>query len=93
MEINIDELAEKIALRLDPNAVLTARDVAAILGVSQRYVTEVLAKRDGFPQPSRAGKPRWLRWQITDYVASTVPKRTGRPRKPLSHSLGEPHKH
>lgn len=53
-------------------AVWSARQIAAYLDVSPRYVTERLATQTGFPEPKRMPSPKGLgnlRWQASDVIA------------------------
>jgi hypothetical protein len=88
--LDVAELARQIAVRMSPDALLDAADVAAMLKYEPRYVTEQLVLAPGFPKPirltgpeGRRGQPRWLRASITDWIASHAggaSKRGGRPR-------------
>lgn len=87
----IADLARQIAARLDPESLLDAEDVAAILKCSPRYVTEQYAISQGFPKAlrltgpeGRRSKPRWKRSEIMDWINAHTggrSKRGGRPRK------------
>jgi predicted DNA-binding transcriptional regulator AlpA len=90
--IDVQELAREIAARMAPDALLDASDVAALLKVSPRYITEQYALSDGFPRAirldgpdGRKSKPRWRRSDIMRWLDSySKPgKRTGRPRNPI----------
>lgn len=87
---HITELARQIAARMDPDALLDADDVAAMLKYSRRYVAEKLAAAPGFPRAVRLatsgtqrGDPRWRRSEIVAYIGAHcdgATKRGGRPR-------------
>lgn len=90
--IDHELLARQIAAHLDENALLDAADIAALWKFSTRYVSEVMTKIPGFPEPvrlpGRDGKPGHPRWRKRDVIAyaeahGPVPKasRGGRPRK------------
>jgi len=94
MNINIQELAREIAVRLAPDALLNAEDVAALLKCSTSYVLEQYVHAPGFP-PSirivgpngRRGHPRWRRSEIMDWIdlnQETNIGRAGRPRNALA---------
>ena len=91
-EIDHQALAREIAMRMAPDALLDAEDVAAWFKVAPRYVTEELAKVPGFqkavrvPRPGGGkGHPRWPRAQIAAYIdtlTGTKPSPAGgRPRR------------
>lgn len=94
MDIDIETLARKIAMFLDPEALWDAEDVGAYMKCSARYVQEAWSIAPGFPKAirlagpdGRRGNARWLREDITGYVKSHIhgqSKRGGRPRKELS---------
>jgi len=94
MNINIQELAREIAVRLAPDALLSAEDVAALLKCSTGYVLEQYVHAPGFPASirlsgpnGRRGQPRWRRSEIMDWIDmhQNVPaRRAGRPRKALA---------
>jgi predicted DNA-binding transcriptional regulator AlpA len=49
--------------------ILTARDIAKILGVCERYVSEHLSLRAGFPDRlDIPGRKRWLESEILDWI-------------------------
>lgn len=87
----IEELARQIAARMAPDTLLDARDVAAILKCTPRYVTERFIITPGFPRPLRLtgpngsrSRPKWQRSEIMAWVDSHKDGRTkrgGRPRK------------
>lgn len=89
--IDIEAIASDIAARLDPEALLDAKDIRDILKVAPRYVTEQYAAAPGFPKAVRLtgpegsrGQPRWHRSDIMRLVDSHrdgASKRGGRPRK------------
>ena len=89
--LSVEDLAREIAARLDPEALLDAKDVGAILKVSARYVSEQFAVAPGFPRAvrltgpdGRRGKPRWHRSEIMRWISSHQngsTKKGGRPRK------------
>lgn len=89
--IDVESLAREIAFRLDPDSLLDAEDVAAMLKVTPRYVTEQFAVAHGFQRAirltgpeGRRGKPRWHRAEISRWIASHhggATKLGGRPRK------------
>ncbi len=89
-EIDVEALARHIAFRLDPDSLLDAEDVAVMLKVTPRYVTEQFAAAPGFPKAvrltgpgGRRGKPRWHRADISRWIASHsagATKLGGRPR-------------
>ena len=79
MDIDIQALARQIAVRMDPQALMDAEDVAAFLKCSPRYVLEDYAKAPGFPKPlrltgpeGRRGNARWKREDIQTWVDSHV---------------------
>lgn len=86
----IVDLARQIAARLDPDSLLDAEDVAAMLKCSPRYVREQYACAPGFPKAirltgpnERRGSPRWRRSDIMKWIDSHAygaSKRGGRPR-------------
>lgn len=90
-QIDIDELARRIADRLSPESLLDAADVGLMLKVKPRYVIEEMVSWPGFPKPIRfRGKgehrshPRWQRADILKYIDSHregVARKVGRPRK------------
>ena len=92
--IDIEALASQIAVRMDPQALLDAEDVAAYLKCSARYVQEEYIKAPGFPKAirltgpdNRKGNARWRRQDITAWVDSHVngqSKRGGRPRQEIT---------
>lgn len=92
-EPDIQALAREIAARIAPDALLDADDVGALFKVSGDYVRKSLVKAPGFPkairiagEDGRRGQPRWLRADITAYIASHkagATKRGGRPRKTI----------
>ena len=91
--VDVQALAREIAVRMAPDALLEASDVGAMLKCSPRYVLEHYVTAPGFPKPLRltaAGgarsKPRWLRGDLTAWIASHIggqSKRGGRPRNTL----------
>jgi len=94
MNINIQELAREIAVRLAPDALLSAEDVAALLKCSSSYVLEQYVHAPGFPcairltgPNGRRSQPRWRRSEIMDWIdqhQTSPTKRAGRPRKVLA---------
>jgi len=86
MNINIQELAREIAVRLAPDTLLNAEDVAAILKCSTGYVLEHYVHAPGFPAEirlagpnGRRGQPRWRRSEIMDWIyASDLTRQAGR---------------
>lgn len=92
--INVEHLAREIAMRMAPDALLDAEDVAALLKCSARYVLEDYSKAPGFPKAirlmgpnQRRGNARWRRSDIVEWVNSheeqvPVPstRKIGRPR-------------
>lgn len=86
----IESLARQIAARMDPDALLDAEDVAAILKCSPRYVTEQYVLAAGFPKAirltgpeKRRSQPRWRRSEIMAWVdahRNGATTRGGRPR-------------
>lgn len=86
----IEDLARQIAARMDPDALLDAEDVAAILKCSPRYVTEQYVLATGFPKAirltgpeKRRSQPRWRRSEIMAWVdahRNGATTRGGRPR-------------
>lgn len=93
MDINLEELAREIAVRMAPEALLTADDVGALLGCTARYVRERFAELENFPKPIRFKldhesytQPRWKRSELYDYIEAhglteiQHRKRSGRPR-------------
>jgi predicted DNA-binding transcriptional regulator AlpA len=49
--------------------ILTARDIAELLGVSERYVTDHISMRVGFPaRLDMPKKKRWLESDILDWI-------------------------
>ena len=91
--IDVEALAREIACRMSPDALLDAEDVAAMLKVTPRYVTEQYAGAPGFPgairltgPDGRRSKPRWQRSDIAQWISSHrngASKAGGRPRKPI----------
>lgn len=97
--IDIDRLAESIvqklapllAKHLDPAVLLTAPEVAELLGCAARSFAERIAREPGFPAPVRiggppgrhTGRPRWQRADILDWLKQrkTPRGKVGRPRK------------
>jgi len=94
MNLNIQELAREIAVRLAPDALLNAEDVAALLKCSTGYVLEHYVHAPGFPYAirlagpnGRRGQPRWRRSEIMDWIDTQHVRhnsRAGRPRKALT---------
>jgi len=87
-EIDYEKLAVHLARFMCPDALLDADGVGALIEASRRQVLEYWAKADGFPKAIRprgpdgkAGHPRWVRSDISDWVASHREKKAGRPRK------------
>lgn len=75
MDIDLVALAREIALRMDPDALLDSKDVAAMLKCSPRYVVDHYMGSRGFPKAVRLpapkggkGHPRWLRSDLTSYI-------------------------
>lgn len=73
--IDVEALARHIAVRLDPEALLDAEDVGAILRCTARYVKESYALAPGFPKAIRLpgpndqrSQPRWRRSQIMAWI-------------------------
>jgi len=93
MNINIQELAREIAVRLAPDALLNTEDVA-LLKCSPGYVREQYAHTPGFPKTirltgpnGRQSQPRWRRAEIMEWIDMNQvqhTKRVGRPRKALA---------
>lgn len=89
--VNIKELARHLGAIISDDALLDTEDVAAILKVTPRYVTESYVNAPGFPQPiyltgvdGRKSKPRWIRRDVIEWIgkhATGRPSRGGRPRK------------
>lgn len=93
----IDELAAAITRRLTPTVPLelelwSAKEVAALLKVNPRQVTERYAVAEGFPKPIRLpslsggrGVPRWGAADVVTWAAQhregTPTSRSGRTRK------------
>jgi len=81
-------------VRLAPDALLNAEDIAALLKCSTGYVLEHYVHAPGFPASIRLsgpngwrGQPRWRRSEIMDWIDlhQTVHiRRAGRPRKVLA---------
>jgi len=89
MNINTQELAREIAVRLAPDALLSAEDVAALLRCSPGYVREKFIHAPEFPVAIRLagpegkrGHPRWRRSEIMDWVDQQAdqskPRKSGR---------------
>jgi len=73
--IDIQALAREIAFRMDPEALLDAHDVGAMLKCASRYILEEYMKTLGFPKPlrltgpeKRRSHPRWRRQDIMDWI-------------------------
>lgn len=91
MEIDIEELASRIAAKIAPDALLNPSDVAVMLGVSARHVLDVYQGVPGFPKAIRLtgkngtrGKPKWIRRDITAWIhghREGKSKTGGRPRR------------
>lgn len=89
--VNIDDLARKIAMRMDPEALLDAEDVGAWLKCSGRYVLEHYVLAPGFPRAirltlpeGRKSNPRWRRQDISQWIDAHLNGRStrgGKPRK------------
>lgn len=88
----LEALSREIACRMDPEALLDAADVGAILKYRPRYVTDHLMGSKGFPKEIRLpapgggkGHPRWRRRDILEYLSmqggSPGTRRAGRPRR------------
>jgi len=94
MNINIQELAREIAVRLAHDALLNSEDVAALLKCSTSYVLEQYVHAPGFPRAirlsgpnGRKGQPRWRRSEIMEWIdqhQTSPTRRAGRPRKALA---------
>lgn len=94
LDESVSALAREIAVRLAPDALLDAADVAALIKCQPRYVTEHYAAAPGFPKAIRLtgpgktrSQPRWRRAEIMDWVASHAngaSRRGGRPRRVVS---------
>ncbi len=84
------EIARELAARMDPDALLDAADVGALLGFSARSVTERFVLAPGFPKALRLtgpgdtrAHPRWKRSAVMAWVdahENGASKRGGRPR-------------
>lgn len=74
-EEEIAQLARAIAARMDPAALLEPADVAAMLEVCKRQVTDRYAKSPGFPAPvllpTASGGRSQPRWQRADIVTGS----------------------
>lgn len=75
-EINVEELARQIAFRMNPDALLTAEDIGAILNCTARYVREKFTAAPKFPKPiylpladGKYTNPRWKRSEIDEWIA------------------------
>lgn len=87
-EVDYEALARHLAPFLCPDALLDAAGVAALMCCEPRTVSEHYAKAPGFPAAIRPvgpngkpGHPRWIRREVTDWIASHRAKKAGRPRK------------
>lgn len=91
--VDVQALAREIAFRMDPEALLDAKDVSAMLKCEPRYLAAQYAKAPGFPKAARLptadgkqGHPRWRRREVQAWIdlqfgdAPPTP-RTGRTRK------------
>lgn len=88
--IDVEHLAREIAVRMQPDALLDAEDVGAMLKCSARYVTESFVTVPGFPKAirltgpdRRRGQPRWQRRDIVAWIERHKDSKTtrgGRPR-------------
>lgn len=74
-EINVEELARQIAFRMNPDALLTAEDIGAILNCTARYVREKFTAAPRFPKPihlpladGKFTNPRWKRSEINEWI-------------------------
>lgn len=92
--IDMRELARHLGAMIADDALLDTEDVAAMLKVSPRYVSESYVNAPGFPAPiyltgseGRKSKPRWMRRDVIEWIskhAAGYSPRGGRPRKRLS---------
>lgn len=92
-EFDYEALGREIAVRLMPDALLSAKDVGAMLGYAPRYVRETLSTSPGFPTPIRFpvrkddgklgnGDPRWSRADIIQWIeANKNGRRSGTRRR------------
>ena len=89
--LDMRELARHLGAVIADDALLDTEDVAAMLKVSPRYVSEAYVNAPGFPQPiyltvaeGHKSKPRWIRRDVIEWIgkhATGRPSRGGRPRK------------
>lgn len=89
--LDMKELARHLGAMIADDALLDTEDVAAMLKVTPRYVSESYVKAPGFPRPiyltgadGRKSKPRWIRRDVIEWIgrhAEGRPSRGGRPRK------------
>lgn len=92
--LDLADLAREIAMRMDPEGLMDAKDVGAYLKCSARYVVDEYASAPGFPKAlrltgpeGRRSNPRWRRQDIRNWVDSHTngrSKRGGRPRKEVT---------
>lgn len=89
--LDMRELARHLGAVMANDSLLDTEDVAAILKVTPRYVSESYVNAPGFPKPiyltgegGRKSKPRWIRRDVIEWINSHAqgrPSRGGRPRK------------
>lgn len=83
--IDVEALARHIAVRMDPEALLDAEDVGAILRCTARYVKESYTRAPGFPKAIRLpgpdaqkSQPRWRRSHIMAWIEANEDGKTTR---------------
>ena len=87
---SIDELAERLAQVLEPDALLNSRECAAKFRCSMRHFNGVILKLEGFPPSQqfndKPGSRRyWLKSDVSDFIRERYQpaksSKGGRPRK------------
>ena len=89
-QVSPELVAQYVAQQQDPDRLLGADGVAALLDCSARYVTEHYVAAPGFPKArrltlsgGRRSQPKWRRGDILEWIAAHEggkTKRGGRPR-------------